>query len=64
MSVKQPSLRGLAAWFVVLAIFLGFIFGAATPLKAGAKRQDAAEQEQDKKEEKKDEKKKRKKACL
>ena len=39
MSVKQPSLRGLAAWFVVLAIFLGFIFGAATPLNAGAKRQ-------------------------
>src|SRR6266550_3849507 len=63
MSVKQPSLRGLAAWFVVLAIFLGFIFGAATPLKAGAKRQDAAEQEQeqDKKEEKKDEKKEEKK---
>src|SRR5437667_64340 len=61
MSVKQPSLRGLAAWFVVLAIFLGFIFGAATPLNAGAKRQDAAEQEQDKKDEKKDEKKEEKK---
>src|SRR6266513_2842539 len=57
MSVKQPSLGGLAAWFVVLAIFLGFIFGAAPPLNAGAKRQDAAEQEKDKKEEKKDEKK-------
>src|SRR5260370_15022161 len=61
MSVKQPSLGGLAAWFVVLAIFLGFIFGAATPLNASAKRQDAAEQEQDKKEEKKDEKKEEKK---
>src|SRR5437667_7453894 len=61
MSVKQPSLRGLAAWFVVLAIFLGFIFGAATPLNAGAKRQDAAEQEQDKKDEKKEEKKEEKK---
>src|SRR6266446_795961 len=61
MSVKQPSLGGLAAWFVVLPIFLGFIFGAATPLNAGAKRQDAAEQEKDKKEEKKDEKKEEKK---
>src|SRR5437667_4945907 len=61
MSVKQPSLRGLAAWFVVLAIFLGFIFGAATPLNAGAKRPDAAEQEQDKKDEKKEEKKEEKK---
>jgi len=68
MSVKQPSPRGLNAWFVVLAIFLGFIFGAATALNAGAKRQDAAEQEKDKKEEKKDEKKDekktKKKACL
>src|SRR6267143_517977 len=61
MSVKQPSLGGLAAWFVVLAIFRGFIIGAATPLNAGAKRQDAAEQEKDKKEEKKDEKKEEKK---
>src|SRR6266566_2420285 len=57
MSVKQPSLGGLTAWFVVLAIFLGFIFGTSTPLNAGAIRQDAAEQEKDKKEEKKDEKK-------
>src|SRR6266576_3094373 len=61
MSVKQPSLGSQAAWFVVLAIFLGFIFGAATPLNAGAKRQHAAEREQDKKEEKKDEKKEEKK---
>src|SRR6266849_2330177 len=57
MSVKQPSLGGLRAMYINLAIFLGFIFGAATPLNAGAKRQDAAEQEKDKKEEKKDEKK-------
>src|SRR6266705_1593495 len=57
MSVKQPSLGGLTAWFVVLAIFLGFIFGTSTPLNAGAIRQDAAEQEKDKKEEKKNEKK-------
>src|SRR5260370_6715562 len=57
MSGKQPSLRGRAAWFVVLAISLGFDLGAAPPLNAGAKRQDAAEQEKDKKEEKKDEKK-------
>src|SRR5436190_16218939 len=57
MSVKQPSLGGLTAWFVVLAIFLGFIFGTSTSLNAGAIRQDAAEQEKDKKEEKKNEKK-------
>src|SRR6202165_6247434 len=59
MSVKQPSLRGLAAWFVVLAIFLGVTFAGATALNASAKRQDAAEQ--DKQEEKKDEKKEEKK---
>src|SRR6266566_891564 len=57
MSVKQPSLGGLTAWFAVLAIFPGFIFGTSTPLDAGAIRQDAAEQEKDKKEEKKNEKK-------
>src|SRR5712664_3048371 len=61
MSVKQPSLRGLTAWFVVLAIFLAVTFAGATALNAGAKRQDAAEQEKDKKEEKKDEKKEEKK---
>src|ERR1700687_3958595 len=59
MSVKQPSLRGLTAWFVVLAIFLGVTFAGATALNASAKRQDAAEQ--DKKEEKKDDKKEEKK---
>src|SRR5713101_7292412 len=57
MSVKQRSLRGLTAWFVLSAIVLGFSFGGATALNASAKRQDAAEQEKDKKEEKKDEKK-------
>src|SRR5713101_8189120 len=61
MSVKQPSLRGLAAWFVVLAIFLGVTFVGATALNAGAKRPDPAEQEKDKKEEKRDEKKEEKK---
>ena len=56
MSVKQPSLRGLPAWFVVLAMVLAVIFSGATALNASAKRQDIAEQEKDKKEEKKDEK--------
>src|ERR1700694_4462845 len=59
MSVKQPNLRGLTAWFVVLAIFLGVTFAGATALNASAKRQDAAEP--DKQEEKKDEKKEEKK---
>src|SRR5438309_1459550 len=61
MSVKQPSLRGLTARFVVLVMFLGAILGGAMALNAGAKRQDVAEQEKDKKEEKKDEKKEEKK---
>src|SRR5260370_6378940 len=61
MSVKQPSLRGLTAWFVVLAIFLAVTFAGATALNAGAKRPDPAEQEKDKKEEKKDERKEEKK---
>src|SRR5258708_21892743 len=59
MSVKQPSLRGLHARFVVVAIFLGVPFAGATALNSSAKRQDAAEQE--KQEEKKDEKKEEKK---
>src|SRR6266851_1891381 len=54
MSVKQPSLRGLAAQFVVLAIFLAVTFASAT-------RPDAAVQEKNKKEEKKEEKKDEKK---
>jgi len=62
MSAKQPSLRGLTAWFVVLAMVLGAIFGGATAVNASARRQDIAEQEKDKKEEKKDEKKDEKKA--
>jgi Tol biopolymer transport system component len=61
MSVKQPSLRGVAAWFVVLAMALGFIFSGATVLRAAPKHQDAAVQEKDKKEEKKDDKKDEKK---
>src|SRR5260370_14068785 len=61
MSVKQPSLRGLAARFVVLAIFLAVAFASTTALNAGATRPDAAEQEKDKKEEKKEEKKDEKK---
>src|ERR1700716_354109 len=61
MSVKQPSLRGLTAWFVVLATFVGVILGGATALSAGAKRQEAAVQEKDKKEEKKKKKKDEKK---
>src|SRR6267154_210389 len=59
MSVKQPSLRGLTAWFVVVAIFLGVTFAGATALNSSAKRQDAAEK--NKQEEKKDEKKEEKK---
>src|SRR5260370_15937172 len=61
MSVKQPSLRGLAAGFGVLAIFLAVTFASATALNAGATRPDAAEQEKDKKKEKKEEKKDEKK---
>src|SRR6266849_2793127 len=58
MSLKQPSLRGVTAWFVAALMVVGFIFGNAGTLTAAAKRQDAAEQDQDKKEEeKKDEKK-------
>src|SRR5712692_6825007 len=61
MSVKQPSLRGVTAWFVAVLMVVGFIFGAAGTLTAAAKRQDAAEQDKDKMEEKKDEKKEEKK---
>src|SRR6266850_2032768 len=59
MCVKHPSLRGLTAWFVVVAIFLGVTFAGATALNSSAKRQDAAEK--NKQEEKKDEKKEEKK---
>src|SRR5213080_2358559 len=61
MNVKQPSLRGLNASFVVLATVFGVIFGSAASLSASPRRQDAADQEKDKKEEKKDEKKDEKK---
>ena len=61
MSAKQPSLRGLTAWFVVLAMVLGVIFADEMAVNASAKRQDIAEQEKDKKEEKKDDKKDEKK---
>jgi len=61
MCMKQPSLRGLTARFVVVAILLEVIFGGAMALNASAKRKDAAEQEKDKQEEKKDEKKEEKK---
>src|SRR5260221_4949672 len=61
MSAKQPSLRGLAAWFVVLAMVLGVIFADEMSVNASAKRQYIAEQEKDKKEEKKDDKKDKKK---
>jgi len=37
MNVKQPSLRGLTAWFVVLAMVLGLVFGGATALNASAR---------------------------
>jgi len=50
MNAKQPSLRGLTAWFVVLAMSRSY-FESAPTLYAGAKRQDAAEQEKDKNEE-------------
>src|SRR6266478_7021317 len=61
MSVKQPSLRGLSAWFVVLAMVLGVTSSGASARSAAAERQDLAAQEKDKKEEKKDEKKDEKK---
>src|SRR5882762_2746354 len=57
MSVKQPSLRGLTAWFVVLAIFLGVTFAGATVLNSGAEQDKQEEKKDEKKEEKKDEKK-------
>src|SRR5437762_5513176 len=61
MNVKQPSLRGLNASFVVLATIFGVSFGSAASLSASPRRQDAADQEKDRKEEKKDEKKDEKK---
>src|SRR5436190_10473087 len=60
MNVKQPSLRGLNAWFVLLAMVFGVILGSAAVF-ASPRRQHAADQEKDKKEENKDEKKNEKK---
>ena len=61
MSVKQPSLRGLAAWYVVGVMVLAVIFTSAIAPEARAKWQDLATQDKDKKNEKKDEKKDEKK---
>src|ERR1700747_3688485 len=61
MNVKQPSLCGLAAWFVVLAMVLGVFLQSPPALYAGARRQSAAVQEKHKKEENKDDKKEEKK---
>src|SRR6267378_1472904 len=56
MSAKQPSLRG-TAWLAVMTMMVGVSLGSQATLSAGARRQEAPEQEKDKKEEKKDEKK-------
>jgi Tol biopolymer transport system component len=61
MSAKQPSLRGAAASFAMLAMLVGSAYVGAMPLSACAKKQEAEDQEKDKKEEKKDEKKDEKK---
>src|SRR5437899_12548983 len=61
MSAKEPSLRGLSTWFVVLAMVLGVASSGASVPSAAAKRQDVMAQEKDRKEEKKDEKKDEKK---
>jgi Tol biopolymer transport system component len=62
MNMKLPSVRGMAAWNVVLAMAIGTLSGGGFALSVAAKQQDAAEQEKDKKEEKKDEKKEEKKS--
>src|SRR5215470_13175130 len=61
MSEMERSLRGLTVSFVAGGMALGLGLAGAAVTKAGAKRQDAAEQEKEKKEEKKDEKKDEKK---
>src|SRR6266481_2336519 len=53
MNAKQLSVRGLAAWFAVMAVILG---GFGRPIHAKP-RGPAAQDNQDKKDEKKDEKK-------
>jgi Tol biopolymer transport system component len=61
MSEMERSLRGLTVWFVAGAMALGLGLAGAAASKAGAKRQNTAEQEKEKKEEKKEEKKDEKK---
>src|SRR5271170_782340 len=57
MNAKQFSLRGLAAWFVVLAVILGGIAGPVRAKLQDAMAQDGQANKDDKKGEKKDEKK-------
>jgi Tol biopolymer transport system component len=61
MSVKQPSLRGLVAWYVLPALVLGAMAAGAAAPPAAAKREEVAGQEKGSKDEKKDEKKEEKK---
>src|SRR5246127_1724209 len=61
MSVKQPSLRDLIAWYLAAGLVGGAVFGGAAAPQAAAKRRDFAGQEKDSKGEKKDEKKDEKK---
>src|SRR5579864_3857465 len=53
MSVKQPSLRSLIAWYAVWTTILSVIFGGVTASQARAEQQDLVAQEKDKKDEKK-----------
>src|ERR1700756_5478816 len=61
MSVKQPSLRDLIAWYLAAGLVGGAVFGGAAAPQAAAKRRDFAGQEKVSKGEKKDEKKDEKK---
>src|SRR5437899_1042780 len=61
MSVKQPSLRGLVAWYVLPALVLGAIAAGAAAPPAAATREEVAGQEKGSRDEKKDEKKEEKK---
>jgi len=61
MSVKQPSLRVLVAWYVLPALVLGAIAAGAAAPPAAATREEVAGQEKGSKDEKKDEKKEEKK---
>jgi dipeptidyl aminopeptidase/acylaminoacyl peptidase len=57
MNAKQLSLRGLAAWFVVLAMILGGFGGHVQAKVQDAAAQNKWQKKDDKKDEKKDEKK-------